>query len=869
MPVELTAIKSWSVDDQKRFIAGLFGDEAQRAWVCAFDSQEASNWTGAPWSAWTPGGAAAANTQDAYVCNGVYTAGATRAKTHVEKILFFVFDDVGTKVDREHVRQRVGAMAYAEIETSPGNETWIVKASGVDTPEAITRYLALQRALGRAGLTDPAMKDATRYVRAPWGHNSKSQHRNPVTGEPARVVLRQYRERAPSYTIDELARAVGIDLDAEMASEKTASAALAGQTLLAAGQSNDPYVRALDELNLILGRRHNGWLDIRCPWEHEHSTRAATGTAYLPGGGWECHHGHCANRDTEAFKSEIRRQLDARKVPGGATGFLASNAFPAADESVMSPEELSLIAGLERQMLAAYGSLPGSGRASGGEADGPLAAFLADTVYIRNSDRFFSLGSGTVMNRAALNTAWRRPLSSVLARNKQGRVVEAPAELFARSDGAVMADVPVYWPGRPRVFEHDAQVRLNTWRAPRWTRLGRKIETWEIRPWLRLVLDLCNGNRRDARVLLDHMARVVAVPDWKPGFAIIIQGTQGIGKDLALSVLSRALGQHNLSVITPDRIGTRFNADTERRAVIVNEMKMTTRGALTAHDQYNALKTLAAPLPEWVRVERKGLDAYMIPNRCAWYFTTNEDAPIALDDADRRFFVIACQRKTRRAEEFYARIVEWLDVVDGHGLVAEWLEQRGQRLEAGRVRFLSGNAPMTAAKEDMIARAPRLGRSNVSEVADWIGRTQDEWPELVTADDVVAAAMSAAKAGVELDRDMRIPRPDQLAWAFKKLGWERVSGSNPVPMPLERGGKTRHVWARRDADRHRVSRGELARRYADGWGVPAPKGLAHGSAEGSNVVVLSGPVPTPVDTNPGVAAPKTQVLPAADADYPF
>jgi hypothetical protein len=186
-----------------------------------------------------------------------------------------------------------------------------------------------------------------------------------------------------------------------------------------------------------------------------------------------------------------------------------------------------------------------------------------------------------------------------------------------------------------------------------------------------------------------------------------------------------------------------------------------------------------------------------------------------------------------------------------------------------RVRFLSGNAPMTAAKEDMIARAPRLGRSNVSEVADWIGRTQDEWPDLVTADDVVAAAMSAAKAGVELDRDMRIPRPDQLAWAFKKLGWERVSGSNPVPMPLERGGKTRHVWARRDADRHRVSRGELARRYADGWGVPAPKGLAHGSAEGSNVVVLSGPVPTPVDTNQGVAEPKTQVLPAADADYPF
>ncbi len=835
-------------------------NDAEKAWMCAFGDVRAPNWTGAERKNWRIGGLRALAHQNAYVCNGTYRDGTKRAKENVEKIHFYVFDDIGSKVSYRKVLacfQKGGVIPALEVETSPGNETWLVAAKGIDTPEKMDRYTALQRALGRHGLTDPAMKDTTRYVRLPYGINNKKQYAGADGKAPVVRPLRVGMTKR--WEIDEFAKALGLDLDAEIANETLVSSKHTGDTVRSAG--HDPYVRALEELGLIQSQKPNGWIEIVCPWEHEHTTRGLTGTAYLPNAGWECHHGHCAGRSTDVFKGELRRLLDEKGVKGGSSGFLASHAFDLVegDDAAIADEVRALS---DKLGVSGDGEEGSSGAGHG---------FLDRIAYIANADRFCDLERGTFMNRNALNTVWTRALLGVLKRNKQGELAELPSTLFARMDGAKKADVPVYWPGKPTLFEHDGKTMLNTWRPARWTRRGRKIGSHEVRLWLKLVLDLCNGNRTEARVLLDHMARVVYEQDWKPGFAIILKGTQGIGKDMALSVLLHALGHTNFSVVTPDRIGARFNVSTEKRAIVVNEMKMTTKGALTAHDQYNTLKTLVGPLPEWVQVERKGIDVYTIPNRAAWYFTTNEDAPIAMDEADRRFFVIECKRAAHRGPAFYEKIADWLGTLDGNFLVAEWLEQRGAAMPAARVKFLTGNAPMNKAKQDMIDLTPMRG-SPTARVAAWIGDWASACPDLVTAEDVKQEIAQAVKSGVsDLGQDMRVvPDARQLGVILAKLGWAKVAKSNVVPMPAERGGPSvrRYVWAVRDVAKWENStKGEIGAAYSAGWGFQPPKGLAHGSADGSNVVALgkttvSQDKADPVGATPGQAADQA-------SDYPF
>lgn len=844
--------------------------DASKAWLCAFTETARPNWTGAERKNWHAGGLKAMERQNAYVCNGTYRDGTKRSKSNVEKIHFYVLDDIGSKVGYSHARgvlAKGGVIPALEIETSPGNETWLIAAKGIDTQQSFDRYTALQRAMGRAGLTDPAMKDTTRYVRLPFGINDKTKYLDAKGKAPSVRPLLIAPSTTKRWEIDELAKALGIDLDAEIASETLVASGHAGGTLLKNGL--DPYVSALGELGLVLSQKPNGWIEIECPWEHEHTTRGLTGTAYLPGGGWECHHGHCAGRSTEDFKAELRRRLDAKGVKGGSSGFLASAAFDDPDADVG-------LADAVRALADKLGVLEDGDALTSSE---PGQSFLDRVAYVKNSDRFFEIGSGTFMNRNALDTVWTRPLIGVLKRNKQGELAERPSQFFTRAAGTKVADVPIYWPGKPTLFEHDKQVRLNVWRAPERRRRGRKIGSHEIKLWLKLVLDLTNGDRREARVLLDMLALIVFEQDWKPGFAIILKGTQGIGKDLVLSVLSRALGHTNFSVITPDRIGTRFNVDTEKRAIVVNEMKMTTRGSLTAHDQYNALKTLVAPLPEWVRVERKGIDAYMIPNRAAWFFTTNEDAPIAMDEADRRFFVIECKRTARRDSAFYENIVDWLEALDGHELVAEWLEQRGAGLSAARRAFLSGNAPTNAAKRNMIDLTPNQG-SATARVGAWVAEHMGGWPELMTAEDVKQEIAQALKSGVsDMGQDTRlVPSTRQLGAILAGLGWVKVGKGNVIPMPPERGSGRRYVWATRDAAKWETrGKGEVAKGYAEGWGFQAPKGIEHGSADGSNVVMLgtagavTKPVTKPVsqDTAQSEQAEGAGPGTASGGDFPF
>ena len=48
---------------------------------------------------------------------------------------------------------------------------------------------------------------------------------------------------------------------------------------------------------------------VTCPFVDEHTGRADSGTAYLGGGRWTCHHGHCEQRDHADFTEKLRESF--------------------------------------------------------------------------------------------------------------------------------------------------------------------------------------------------------------------------------------------------------------------------------------------------------------------------------------------------------------------------------------------------------------------------------------------------------------------------------------------------------------------------------------------------------------------------------
>jgi hypothetical protein len=104
-----------------------------------------------------------------------------------------------------------------------------------------------------------------------------------------------------------------------------ASEARNGMGLLAprsADDINDPVVQWLADNGWVTGYERDGRVDVRCPWEHGHSTDSGpTATSWFPAGvgGFESGHFHClhascsARRDTD-FLAAVGHTRDAFEV---------------------------------------------------------------------------------------------------------------------------------------------------------------------------------------------------------------------------------------------------------------------------------------------------------------------------------------------------------------------------------------------------------------------------------------------------------------------------------------------------------------------------------------------------------------------------
>jgi hypothetical protein len=301
------------------FLEAMFKDmeRGTNAVTCAFpgDPEKDGRWGGMPWR---PGQALPPYwvNQNVYLAVSTFipdtSSGRTlypRRKTHFVALRGVMVDDIGTKVAPDRVRLPLSA----RVETSPNNFQGFLFVKQDQDSHELAIATRLIEAMVESGLTadgaDPGMKGVTRYGRLPCGINGKAKYRD-NRGQPFTVRLREFNPDR-RYTVAEIAAAHGLNMTPKPERLPTAVSA---ETAADADKDFHVLLTFFEGHRWYRGRNAGGWHEVRCPWESDHTSRTATGTALMEPnehnryqGGFRCFHGHCDGRGI----SDVWRFFDA------------------------------------------------------------------------------------------------------------------------------------------------------------------------------------------------------------------------------------------------------------------------------------------------------------------------------------------------------------------------------------------------------------------------------------------------------------------------------------------------------------------------------------------------------------------------------
>ena len=167
---------------------------------------------------------------------------------------------------------------------------------------------------------------------------------------------------------------------------------------------------------------------------------------------------------------------------------------------------------------------------------------------------------------------------------------------------------------------------------------------------------LCNGDvePQNFEYVEKHVAHMIQKPYERADMAIIMTGSQGTGKDLWCSHLSKLIGvEYFLDIASMSLLFKDFNASHGQKLLIrLNEIS--DKGE--HFDKHNLLKEKITA--ERLRIENKGHDAYYINNYARYIgFSQNENV-VFVEKDDRRFFMIKTNNDMANNQEYFSKIFE-------------------------------------------------------------------------------------------------------------------------------------------------------------------------------------------------------------------
>lgn len=243
---------------------------------------------------------------------------------------------------------------------------------------------------------------------------------------------------------------------------------------------------------------------------------------------------------------------------------------------------------------------------------------------------------------------------------------------------------PTYFPGQDRIIEENGKLRINLWQKPRIT-----AAKGDVSIFLELAEHLAGDS---AWIIHDFMAYILQNPGDKVLWAVLLQGSPGVGKSLLTRVFMKLLGIHNVSQPTNKIVHEKYNDWIKAcQLVVVHE--------LMAMGRLEMMNTLKDPITEpTLRIREMFKPTYEMENRANFLFLTNYEDAIIIPKDDRRFAVIFSPAK-KREKAFYREVVEWMNGGGPAALLHYYLHEHkfDKRFDA------KDDAPMTAGKMKMQA----------------------------------------------------------------------------------------------------------------------------------------------------------------------
>jgi Family of unknown function (DUF5906) len=225
-------------------------------------------------------------------------------------------------------------------------------------------------------------------------------------------------------------------------------------------------------------------------------------------------------------------------------------------------------------------------------------------------------------------------------RNQEGKLITAKASRWLDRNKPV--EQMTWAPGEPQIIE------------------GRLISEggWIERSGCRCFnlyrpATIVRGNPNDAGPWIEHVHRIygadalhitrylahrVQKPHEKINHALVLGGSQGIGKDTILEPVKAAIGPWNFIEATPQQVLGRFNGFV--KSVILRISEAHDLGDIDRFKFYDHMKVYLAAPPDVLRVDEKNLREHSVLNVCGVIITTNYKSDgIYLPADDRRHFV--------------------------------------------------------------------------------------------------------------------------------------------------------------------------------------------------------------------------------------
>lgn len=261
-----------------------------------------------------------------------------------------------------------------------------------------------------------------------------------------------------------------------------------------------------------------------------------------------------------------------------------------------------------------------------------------------------------------------------------------PSKDIMRIENDQTVEGSTWWPGQPKLIK-DMFVDGNGFFAAK----GRRIyNQYKAAPesksgiaeravrWVDHVKKLW-PNVREHEYFFDYCAHMLQRPEEKCNAAIVLSGTQGIGKDAALWPVKAAIGTWNAKGIDPDELFSPYKPWLQTLMLVVDEVRPT-KDEFHASSMYNILKPMIVAPPDTLPLNDKYAKLRHIINVLRVFITTNDWMAMYIPPEDRRMFIMHSNLPQRWHESdgkprYFVELFDWFA---GTGVqdVAAWLRAR-------------------------------------------------------------------------------------------------------------------------------------------------------------------------------------------------